>query len=102
LAHAEWTQLAEIDLEEIAVFLAVEQSNLLAAKRFLQAIDRKCNLYAQNPEMGTRIPELGKQYRVFSYKRWAVIYQSVEHGIKVVGVVDATRDYPAWLAKLPK
>jgi len=75
--------------------------NTTAAENFLRAIDRKSKLYAENPGMGIRVPELGDELRVFAYKRWATIYLPEGAGIKIVGIVDATRDYSAWQAKLP-
>ena len=102
MAKVEWTALAELDLEQIATFLAVDQMNPAAAESLLRAVDSKAILYAENPGIGIRVPELGEGARVFVHKRWAVIYVESTSGITIVGVFDATRDYPACQAKLSR
>jgi len=96
IPRAEWTPLAERDLEEIAFFIGVQDHRPATAAKIVREIEAKCERYAHAPEMGTAAPELGENCRYFTHKRWVVIYATADPGIQVVGVVDAARDYPAW------
>jgi plasmid stabilization system protein ParE len=44
--------------------------------------------------IGTHRPELGENYRVFSHKRWVIIFRASDRGIEVLRVVDGAQDYP--------
>ena len=46
--------------------------------------------------MGTEAPEIGLDVRLFSYKRWVLIFRYMPHGIDVLRIVDGSQDYLAW------
>ena len=45
--------------------------------------------------MGTARPDLGEDLRVFSHKRYVIVYRALADGIEVLRVVDGARDYPS-------
>jgi plasmid stabilization system protein ParE len=45
--------------------------------------------------MGTARPDLGGDLRVFSHKRYVIVYRALADGIEVLRVVDGARDYPS-------
>ena len=96
MARAKWTAVAQRELEDILYYIGVEQQRQSIAERIGREIHEKCLLYANAPELGTEMPDLGQGYRIFRYKRWAIIYKPRDYGLEVFGIVDATRDYPAW------
>ena len=96
MPEAKWTNQAEADLEEIAFDIAFQDGRPLTADRIVEEIHQKANTYAEQPEMGKPSPELGEGIRTFTHKRWAIIYDLVEGGIRVRAVVDSARDYPGW------
>ncbi len=99
MSHAEWTPLAVRDLEGIALYIGVKDHRPDTGARIVRDIQTKCQTYATAPEMGTAAPELGEDCRYFTHRRWVIIYVPAEFGIQVVGVVDAARDYPAWIRR---
>ena len=48
-----------------------------------QAIDEKCSLVAQFPEMGRRRPELGFDARSTLVERYVMIYRAVDDGMQI-------------------
>ena len=86
------TPEARGDIKEIARYLAHEQHRRRAAERFVQELDRKFQLYATQPRMGTARPDLGEQYRSFTHQRWVVIYRPLDDGILILRVVDGSRE----------
>lgn len=99
MAHVTWTPAAERDLEDIAYYIGVTDHRPSTAMRLIDQLVAKCQLYATQPAMGARYPELGENLRLFRHKRYVVIYKPHEAGIEVLRVVDGSRDYPALLAQ---
>jgi toxin ParE1/3/4 len=93
MARAHWTALAELDLEEILYYIAVESGRPLTAGRIGQLVRETCDKLAASPMLGEAAPELGAGLRLFSFKRWAIIYRPSDRGIDVIGVVDGARDF---------
>ena len=62
------TSQAETDLLEIWLYMA--QDNPLAADRFLDMIERKCQLIATFPEMGSDRSELATGLHGFPIGNW--------------------------------
>jgi toxin ParE1/3/4 len=89
------TPVAERDLDGIFDYIAEESGRPTTAVAILREIAQKCALYAQQPEMGTSRPDLGADIRVFSHKRYVVVYQPLPDGIEVLRVIDGARDYPS-------
>jgi len=89
----QWTSQAESDLEEIVFYLGVEQNRRSTARKIAHEIHAKCEIHAASPSIGTPCSHLGKGYRIFSHKRWVVVFCPIEDGIEVVRVVDGSRDY---------
>ncbi len=87
------TDAAENDLREIAYYIVVRDRRPVTADKVVDDILRKCKLYAETPEMGTRADDLGSGYRLFAHKRWVIIYRSIVDGIVILRIVDGARDY---------
>ncbi len=96
MSRAEWTPLAEQDLEEIAFRIGVHDNRPATTAKIVREIRAKCETYAKANEMGTAAPELGKDCRYLTQKRWVVIYVPTGSGIRIISVLDAARDFPAW------
>ena len=94
MAEVKWTSQAETDLEEIAFYIAFQDGRPITADNIVDEIRDKCRLYASQPEMGVPQADLGESIRSFTHKRWVVLYDEIENGIRIRAVVDAARDYP--------
>lgn len=91
-----WTPTAESELNGIVQYLTEAGQSWQSVEKIAREILADCQRYAQFPHLGAAAPDLGDDCRIFTHKRWAVIYHPCPGGIEIVGVVDAARDYPAW------
>ncbi|NOY28856.1 MAG: type II toxin-antitoxin system RelE/ParE family toxin [Planctomycetes bacterium] len=97
MASLVWTVPARQDVDDIYDFIANSDGRPLIADNMTREIIQKCETYAEafsaGNLIGTLRPHLGEHLRVFSYKRWVVVFLPLEDGIEVVRVVDGSRDY---------
>ena len=94
MPEAIWSPESISDLEEVALYIAVQGGRPMTADRIVQEAHQLANLVATQPEMGAAYPELSSGIRAVSFKkRWVVIYHIVPGGIEVVRFVDGARDF---------
>jgi toxin ParE1/3/4 len=87
------TSRAHLDLVEAA--LRIAEDNPVAADRWLDTVDAKCQLLAQMPEAGRRRPELAPDLRSLPVGSYVIFYRPVPGGIQVIRVLHGARDLPA-------
>ena len=88
------TPTAARELDEIFDDIAIHGGRPATAEKLIRDIGDKCQLYATQPGMGTARPDLGEDLRVFSHKRYVIVYRALADGIEVLRVVDGACDYP--------
>lgn len=98
MAQAEWSRSAINDLDEIYFYLARKAGRPEVAKRVDQAIRDHCDEYAAlmsegRTELGTARNDLGDGIRCFTHQRWVILFRVLQHGIRVLAVVDGSQDY---------
>jgi toxin ParE1/3/4 len=86
------TAQAHQDLLEIWEFVA--RRSIERADRLTEAIEQKCILVAQFPEMGRRRDELAPGVRSTLVERYMILYRIADDGIEVLRVVHGSRDLP--------
>ncbi|WP_373526622.1 type II toxin-antitoxin system RelE/ParE family toxin [Nostoc sp.] len=86
------TAKAEEDLIEIWIYIAAD--NLTAADRLLNQIDTKCQMLADNPELGQARSDIAPGLRYFPVGRYLILYRNISEGIEVVRVVHGARHLP--------
>jgi len=84
---------AEADLDETWSYIAQDDPN--SADRFIDLIEERCSLLAENPLMGRSRPELGSNLRSFPVDNYLIFYIPMENGIEIVRVVSGRRDIDA-------
>lgn len=90
------TPLARQDLKDIGRYLTQETQSRDVALKFLDAIARKCALYATEPYLGEACPDLGLDVRRFPIGNYVVFYRPLlPAGIDVLRVLHGSRDVPA-------
>ena len=92
-----WTIPARQDIDDIYVYIAHSDGRPLTADIFVSELVLRCESYAEafaaSHLIGTPRSDLGEQIRVFSHKRWVVVFRPIENGIEVLRVVDGSRDF---------
>ena len=98
MAKAIWTREAREDLKSIVLNIGRRDRRPATAAKIAREIKAKSDKYATHfaagNVTGTHHPELGEDYRVFSHKRWVVVFRPRGQGIEVMRVVDGARDFP--------
>ena len=83
------TAQAEEDLIELWLYIA--QDNPRAADRLLNAIEEKCALLADHPQLGPARPDIAEACRYFPVGSYLILYRIIPDGIEVVRVVQGSR-----------
>jgi toxin ParE1/3/4 len=84
------TGRAEQDLEDLWFFVA--QDDPAAADRWLDTLENKIQLLADNPLMGPARPDIARELRYHPVGHYLLLYRIVAGGIEIVRVVHGARD----------
>ena len=93
-----WSQRAESDIEQIALYIGVENGNPSAADRLLDELRDRAEAYARQPAMGTLHDDFRSfagrgVVRSFRVKNYLAFYRETPRGIYVLRVLHGRRDY---------
>lgn len=93
-----WSDDARRDVDDIYNYIARKNHRPLTADRFVRELDEACRkyagIYAAGSEIGTPRDDLGDGLRVFTHKRWVVVFGPTSGGIEIIRVLDGSRDFP--------
>jgi toxin ParE1/3/4 len=81
--------LAQADIDEIWDHIA--RDNIPNADRFVDRIERRFALLADNPGLGAPRDDLRPGLRRFAHARYLIYYRAIRGGIEVVRVVHGAR-----------
>lgn len=84
------TPRADQDLEELWFFIA--QDDPAAADRWIDTLDEKIRLLADNPLMGPARPDIARELRYHPVGNHLLLYRVIQGGIEIVRVVHGARD----------
>ena len=99
MAVAYRTETADNDLRNIAYQIGVESGRPLTAERIVDDLIDCCDQLAElSPisRIGTTAPELGRGIRLFSHRRWVIIFRYIDEGVLVLRIADGSQDYLSW------
>lgn len=87
---------AEMDLDEIAYYIATESGRLDAARRVVGSIIARIFLLGENPYLGrSRDDDLGPGRRSFPVGRYVIVYRVTGGDVLVLRIVHSRRDIEA-------
>jgi toxin ParE1/3/4 len=90
LSHAAFSELAEGDLVEIWLSIAIDQ--VKNADRFVEELRAQAQRLAEQPLMGVSRQDFGKEVRSFPHGEYLVIYRPTEFGVGIARIVHGARD----------
>ncbi len=84
---------ANADLSDIWQFIAEDSDD--QADAFIDLIDQKFELLAQQAGLGRRRDELAEGLRSFAVGRYVIFYLAIPGGVQIVRVLHGARDIEA-------
>lgn len=93
------TDLANDDLRGIAIQIGVESGRPLAAEQIIDELLDCCDQLAQwsdFSQLGTPASNLGPGIRLFSHRRWVIVFRYTDYGALILRIVDGSQDYMSW------
>ncbi|NUQ63718.1 MAG: type II toxin-antitoxin system RelE/ParE family toxin [Pirellulales bacterium] len=93
------SEAAERDLQDIAFHIALVERRPATADRIIDELIAQAEKLAELSAiatLGTAAPEIGEGVRLFSYKRWVILFRYQPHGIDVLRFADGSQDYLHW------
>lgn len=88
-----YSSAANTDIEEIAQYIF--ESNPVAANRFLDSLERACELLSQHPLIGRARNEIGENLRSYPIGNYLIFYVPRPDGIDIARVIYGGRNLPA-------
>jgi toxin ParE1/3/4 len=89
---AYFTPQAEIDLEEIADYIALD--NPKRAVTFVQEVRQHCERIADGPTRYVGRPDLGEAIRICAHGNYLIIFEPYDDGALVLRVLHGARNLP--------
>lgn len=99
MGRAVWTPVAELELEEILLYIRLEGGRPETARQIGQTISDLVDQHAAGNFPGHRHHTAPDEWLYLQYKRWLIFYQPHAEGIEIMRIVDAVRDLPRVLSE---
>lgn len=90
MASLRFAAHARQDMIDIFDYIAGDKP--VAALKWIDTIEAKCELLSSQPEIGQKRPEFGADIRSSIVGRYVVFYRAITDGIEVVRVVSGNRN----------
>ena len=93
------TETADNDLRNIAYQIGVESGRPLTADKIIDDLIDCCDQLAELShvsQIGTAATELGRGIRLFTHRRWVIIFRYIDEGVLVLRIADGSQDYLSW------
>ena len=89
---AHLTPQAEIDLEEIGDYIALD--NPKRAVSFIQEIRQHCERIADGPTRYVARPDLGEAIRICAHGNYLIVFEPYDDGALILRVLHGARNLP--------
>jgi len=93
------TEAAAEDIRRIATHIGLESGRPDLAEKIVDELIDCCKEIARLSPMsrvGTSAEALAPGLRMYSYKRWVILFRYVKEGILVLRIADGSQDYWSW------
>ena len=89
----ELSQDADQDILEIGRY-TIEEFGIGQSQKYRNGIIETLQLLADNPHIGRRAVEYGRDYRRYTYKSHVIFYRPIDAGIFIVRILGGRVDIP--------
>ena len=85
------SRAAQGDLDEIWCYVA--SFDVRAADHWLDAVERRFKILAEQPEAGQSRADLASKLRFLPVGNYLIFYRPIENGVEIARVFHGARDY---------
>lgn len=89
---AYFTPRAEIDLEEIGDYIALDNAN--RAVTFIREIRQHCGQISEGPTRYVARPDLGDAIRICAHGNYLIVFEPYHNGALILRVLHGARNLP--------
>ena len=100
VASAHFTPQAEIDLEEIGDYIALD--NPRRAVSFIREMRQHCEKIAEGPHHYVARPDLGDTIRICAHGNYLIVFEPFDDGTLILRVLHGARYYVWRIASKPR
>jgi toxin ParE1/3/4 len=93
MSRLRFSRRAQHDLDAIADY--IEQRDAAAAERWVDLIEARCRLLADQPRLGRRRDDLRQNLRSLAVGNYLIFYRPIRGGVEIVRVLHGKRDLAA-------
>jgi toxin ParE1/3/4 len=93
--RAHFTPQAEIDLEEVGDYIALD--NPLRTASFIREIRQHCENIADGPHHYVSRPDLGDAIRICAHGNYLIVFEPFDDGALILRVLHGARNVPGVL-----
>jgi toxin ParE1/3/4 len=97
MSRLQWSIEGRQDVDEVYHFIGQRDRRPATADAVVGELRDVCQSYADafaaGSVLGTARADLGESFRVFTHKRWVIVFRPIDDGIEVLRVLDGSRDY---------
>lgn len=83
---------AHADVKEILLYISADKPG--AALKFVEQIETRCKLIANNPEMGELRPEYGHDVRSVSVGRYVIFHSATSEEVLILRIRPGDQNIP--------
>jgi plasmid stabilization system protein ParE len=97
MADLQWSAEGRTDVDDVYDYIARRDRRPATADKVVRGLAATCQWlaeeFATGSVVGTARPDLDEDFRVFTHQRWVIVFHPIANGIKVVRVLDGSRDF---------
>jgi len=101
MARVRWSPTGQQSLVDVAKYVVEQSQSLETGLKLIDAIEAKCETYAQFPHAGIPRNDLGEGRRCFAVGNYVVIYRPIDDGIRVIVVAHGHQDLYTMIRGIP-
>ncbi len=88
----DYAEAAVVDLDDIWSYTAITQGSPAQAERLMDNLRTAIELLAEQPRMGREHNDWKQGLRMFTVRRYLILYREIEGGVLIERVLNAYRN----------
>jgi toxin ParE1/3/4 len=94
----QWTAQSRQDVDDIYDYIGRRDRRPATEDKVVRELLDECRFLADAQAAGSMLgmqrDDLAESARLFTHKRWVIVFRPIENGIEVMRVIDGSRNLP--------